>query len=289
MLKTRSARFVFVIVVAALLLIVGRNVFRHQREQALMDAVNSNDEDASVALLQQGTSAYDARSLEWLLGEAIMQNERRVIGLLLEGHVNPNTNAYNGLLPLNLAVKNCPGVVGLLLDKGADPNAQDNMGSTALVTAAGISRPDSAELLLNHGADVNLTSRSGASPLGEAVSADSNETIRRLTVRLLLAAKPNLTIKNKALGTAVRTGKADMVRILLAAGAYPAPQSPEWLRAVSAARSMSHSRQMDYSQVFLLLRPLGITDTPDKAEIEAKHTQALTLLQQAIEKIDQKK
>ncbi|MGH9846685.1 MAG: ankyrin repeat domain-containing protein [Blastocatellia bacterium] len=65
------------------------------------------------------------------------------------------------------------------MDKGADPNAKNNVGATALMLAAG----DHAKvkLLLNKGADVNARSNSGATVLIiAAVYAGAADTVRAL-------------------------------------------------------------------------------------------------------------
>ena len=49
----------------------------------------------------------------------------------------------------------------LLLDRGADPNARQQVGYTALMGAAGSGREDLVALLLEHGADPTLVSEDG--------------------------------------------------------------------------------------------------------------------------------
>jgi ankyrin repeat protein len=53
--------------------------------------------------------------------------------------------------------------VGLLLDKGADPNVRNDAGATALLWS--VDEPETTRLLLEHGADANVHSADGLTPL----------------------------------------------------------------------------------------------------------------------------
>jgi ankyrin repeat protein len=51
--------------------------------------------------------------------------------------------------------------VALLLDRGADPNARQQVGYTPLMGAANAGREDLVDLLLRHGADRTLVNDEG--------------------------------------------------------------------------------------------------------------------------------
>jgi ankyrin repeat protein len=80
-----------------------------------------------------------------------------------------------------------PGLLQALLAKGADPNATDNQGRTALMVAAQFGRPDAVRALLNRGANKELTDNKGGSALDLAVENDQQSvlTLLRRTSREL--------------------------------------------------------------------------------------------------------
>ena len=74
------------------------------------------------------------------------------------------------------------GAMTLLLDNGANANATNATGATALMWAA--TDIEKVRLLLARGADVNVASQRGRTALQSAARSDSSAAI----VRLLLAA-----------------------------------------------------------------------------------------------------
>jgi ankyrin repeat protein len=76
-------------------------------------------------------------------------------------------------------------IVRLLLDRGADPNARQQLGYTALMECARGGRDDMVSLLLMHGADPTLTADDGKSASnlarehGHAALADRLEATAR--------------------------------------------------------------------------------------------------------------
>lgn len=76
--------------------------------------------------------------------------------------------------------------MGLMLGKGANPNAKDKAGNTPLIVAAELGFVDGLQLLLARGANPNLANSQGETPLIKAVQQrDSN------SARALLAAGAN--------------------------------------------------------------------------------------------------
>ena len=109
-------------------------------------------------------------------------------------------------------------VVRTLLKSGADVNATQPDGTTALHWAAYHEDVDTAALLVKAGANVNAANRFGVPPLAVA-STNGNAAI----VKLLLdgGADPNATMKGgeTVLMMAARSGSLDAVKALLVRGA----------------------------------------------------------------------
>ena len=102
---------------------------------------------------------------------------------------------YVGDTPLHLAAAALrPLVVGTLIDAGADPNAENRRGATALHYACD-ARPKATkmwnpsgqraviELLLDAGSNIEHKDKAGAAPLHRAVRARSPEAVRCLLER----------------------------------------------------------------------------------------------------------
>ncbi|MBU6399170.1 MAG: ankyrin repeat domain-containing protein [Verrucomicrobia bacterium] len=119
---------------------------------------------------------------------------------------------YVGLLQEPLAFAE------LLLAHGADPNLRDNYGSTVLADAAAAGSSNLVQLLLDHGANPNVKSYLGATALTRAAEQD-----RLGIARLLLAHRANVDTPDRngwtPLFHAVKNQDSELVGLLLAHGA----------------------------------------------------------------------
>jgi ankyrin repeat protein len=108
--------------------------------------------------------------------------------------------------------------VHMQLAAGADPNARDDMGATALMKAAAYAPLECLTALAERGALINGADSTGATPLMWATGDPGK-------VRFLLArgANPNAITKSgsTALTSAVLRGNTVVIQDLLAAGANP--------------------------------------------------------------------
>jgi uncharacterized protein len=126
-----------------------------------------------------------------------------------------------GNLPVINAVKQGDAsAVRVLLKQGADVNAAEADGSTALYWAARDNNLEIANLLIHAGARVNAATRYNVTPLSLACTNGSEAMIARL---LDAGADPNGTSREgeTALMTAARSGNVDAVKTLLVKGAKP--------------------------------------------------------------------
>jgi ankyrin repeat protein len=133
--------------------------------------------------------------------------------------VNSRDRRESTLL-MHAAAFGSPEAVKLLLDSGADVNARNSLGATALLWGA--DNPPIAKLLVDKGADVNAASTKGKrTPLMVAARCDGCSE----TVSLLLSKGADPKAKAKqgetALQIATDANDLDTMRLLLAKGAEP--------------------------------------------------------------------
>ena len=97
---------------------------------------------------------------------------------LIEAGADPEAKDKDGATALILAAgEGQTDAVATLLAKGANPNAHDKLGGTALIWAIGNNRADVVELLLASGADPNQQDTDGVSALIEAVNTSHGDFI----------------------------------------------------------------------------------------------------------------
>jgi len=110
--------------------------------------------------------------------------QAQAVELLLQGGVQPDveSNCQAKLHPINsaAAARNAR-AVELLLDHGADVNAAQNGGYTALHSSAHNGDVQTVSLLLDRGADASLASADGRTPLDMAKLDNHTEVIALLT------------------------------------------------------------------------------------------------------------
>lgn len=135
--------------------------------------------------------------------------------LFVAGCATVYTAARDGDLP----------TVQALVAQGADVNAVDANGSTALHFAADRGRTEVVRFLLDRGANVNAKSQSGSTPLLFAAKSGSLETIRLLLDR---GAEVNVEtgagqghINWSPLSTVADSGSLETMQLLLSRGANP--------------------------------------------------------------------
>jgi quinoprotein dehydrogenase-associated probable ABC transporter substrate-binding protein len=124
----------------------------------------------------------------------------------------PNDELQNAILAQDLSR------VDYLLAHGADPNASDNAGYTALTNAARFGFAKVAADLIDHHADVNRADRSGWTPLMYAAWNDDAELVRMLAAKgaeLETRSPDGLT----PLAIAAQNAKSKALAALIAAGA----------------------------------------------------------------------
>ena len=122
---------------------------------------------------------------------AVMNEQGDAIALLLSAGADPNVRGRGGLPLLNLVKSEA--TAKLLLDGGADVNARDLLGRSALFSAVSLGDPGLVKLLLEGGADPELSDAAGRTPF-LVVSAYGYEGIAQLLVSAGAAPLPSVEI-----------------------------------------------------------------------------------------------
>jgi ankyrin repeat protein len=127
-------------------------------EQALLLACETNLKPAVLRLLAQGSDiSYVDGSGRTALHIALHRRNGEISRLLVESHsdVNAQDNKGNSILQLAITQLCDPDFTELLLNKGAEVNAQGGYYGNALQAAAREGALAIVKLLVQHGADVN--------------------------------------------------------------------------------------------------------------------------------------
>lgn len=147
--------------------------------------------------------------------------------------VNARSKRHYGFTPLMCAARSVtakPDLLAMLIKHGADVNATpDNSDTSVLGLAASSGNVEKSKLLLDSGADIKFKSKSGYDALihamhGRRIGIDP--TLLEL-IKLLISRGAPLNgvtkFQESALSVSSNNGRFDAVRLLLEAGADPAP------------------------------------------------------------------
>ncbi len=138
-------------------------------------------------LLDTGATADGPSFPHWTPLEAAVEGgHSSVVNLLLEHGADPDPPGINGS-PLVNAFHH-PTIIRALAERGANINATDSFGSTALINAASEGELESVKTLLELGADPTRIDEEGASAWGCAIEEEYPEIAKLFPVK---ARSPN--------------------------------------------------------------------------------------------------
>lgn len=186
----------------------------------LVVAVRSGDAAVVQLLLEQGASLKDAPG-RWAVETAAVENRISILRLLLRHGADPNARArYEpGNIPLLAIASKYRRVepVSVLLESGADVNAVDTHGESALIRAA-MERDNAAVITLLLGRGANVNARETSSGHTALILAAANGYVEN--VRALLDGKADRDIKTNAGATALtlatKNNHPEIVALLIA-------------------------------------------------------------------------
>ena len=252
------------------------------------------------------------------LHDAARAGSAEVVQLLLQAGARVDANGRDQLTPLHEAAMQGKAVVAkLLLAAGADVNMGDRSHPTPLIDAVRGGSLETAKLLLEQGADVNkatwrypplgvavargtpamvaLLIAAGAGVNGEAIEGSQSEPRPILNIaaergnpeilQQLLSAGAAVNGGSKrtgtALGSAVKEGHVEAIRLLLAAGADArarAPYTENTLLHVAAEKGQVDAMKLLLDAGALVNAEGSSNETPLHLAVRAGRSEAVDLL-----------
>lgn len=192
--------------IVRILLAAGATVHHHSRG-ALFYAYLNKNEDMVMLLLAAGASLN--------LAEAAECGQAEQVSHLLENGADVN----EGAPIIGAAEEEHSDIVRMLIAAGADVNAQNIVGNTALHYAALWGNTDIAEQLLAAGADTNIANDYEETPFSLAVRGGMADCLRLLLTHRQCDHVNSLTQGTTMLHMAVDGGYTEIVHLLIDAGA----------------------------------------------------------------------
>ena len=151
--------------------------------EKMMFAIMSGDTKLIRKSIKKDKSIVTIRdkAQRTLLMEAAIFKKEDIARLLIENGADVNAQEIKGWSPLHFATQsNLPGLVKLLIEKGANLNSQDAWGNVPLLRALHScdSETETVSILLQAGADKDKKNNYGVSPYELAMQVTNHDLKR---------------------------------------------------------------------------------------------------------------
>lgn len=170
-----------------------------------------------VSLAEAPESSDEARKAKALLAAIRAGDRDAVEKMIADASLLQVKDAEGSTTLMHAALYADARMLRLLLDRGADVNAANRAGVTALMWAAGDS--EKARLLLEKGAKVDARTPLGRTPLLIAATYAGNVDVVRLLLEKGAKAADQDVARETALTSAAKRGDVQLVEALIEAGA----------------------------------------------------------------------
>lgn len=146
--------------------------------EALRIAIRSDNKEIAQLLINAGAPVNPSITTLWSpLADAAFAKHFDMMKLLLQSGAKVDAPDHRGM-PLLLSTGFFdPTVTTILLEAGADTNAADREGETALMKASGSGVKETVKLLIEHHADVNRKDVKGRTALMHAAAGNRSDAI----------------------------------------------------------------------------------------------------------------
>jgi uncharacterized protein len=139
--------------------------------EALRIAIRSDNKEIAQLLINAGAPVNPSATKLWSpLTDAAFAKHFDMMKLLLQSGAKVDAPDHRGVSLLVSTGFFDPTVTTILVEAGADPNAADREGQTALMKASGSGVKQTVKILLEHHAEVNLKDVKGRTALMHAAS-----------------------------------------------------------------------------------------------------------------------
>ncbi|MBZ5684229.1 MAG: ankyrin repeat domain-containing protein [Acidobacteriia bacterium] len=146
--------------------------------EALRIAIRSDNKEIAQLLINAGAPVNPALTALWSpLADAAFAKHFEMMKLLLQSGAKVDAPDHRGMPLLVSTGFFDPTTTTILLEAGADTNATDREGETALMKASGYGVKETVKILIEHHADVNRKDLKGRTALMHAAAGRRSDAI----------------------------------------------------------------------------------------------------------------